>query len=90
MRDIMVIFPVKGDGACLYNAVAAYLYGDESQSAHLRRMAHQYIIMNWWYWKHIPLPFTESVGVGSNSFTITKSTEKELFDFLESDESLLM
>ena len=47
--------------------------------------------MNWWYWKQIiPLPFTESVGVGSNSFTITKSTEKELFEFLESDEFLLM
>ena len=91
MRDIMLIFPILGDGACLYNALAAFLYEDQKQSANLRRMAHQFIVMHWWYWKqYIPLPFTEQVGVGSRKVIITKETEKELHEFLLSDESLLM
>ena len=91
MRDSMLIFPILGDGACLYNALAAFLYEDQKQSANLRRMAHQFIVMHWWYWKqYIPLPFTEQVGVGSRKVLITKVTEKELHEFLLSDESLLM
>ena len=91
MRDIMLIFPVSGDGACLYNAVAAFLYGDEGQSSHLRKMAHEFIVMHWWYWKYyITLPFTETVGVGNASYTVNKKTEKELFEFLQSEESLKM
>ena len=32
----------------------------EKQAPHLRRMAHQYISINWWYWRQfIILPFTE-------------------------------
>ena len=91
MRDIMMIFPISGDGACLYNAVAAYLYGDQKQSSHLRKMAHEFIVQHWWYWKqYIILPFTETVGVGSASYIVNKETEQEFFDFLRSDESLLM
>ena len=40
----MVIFPVKGDETCLYNTVAAFLYDNEFRTAHLRTIAHQYII----------------------------------------------
>ena len=91
MRDIMLIFPVSGNGACLYNAVAAFLYGDEGQSSHLRKMAHEFIVMHWWYWKYyITLPFSETVGVGNASYTVNKNTEQELFAFLQSEESLKM
>ena len=51
MRDIMLIFPILGDGACLYNALAAFLNEDQKQSANLRRMADQFIVMHWWYRK---------------------------------------
>ena len=91
MRDVMLIYPVSGDGACLYNVISAFLYEDETQSANLRRMAHQYIVMNWWYWKqYIPLPFTETVGVGKDSFKVHFDKEDEYLEFLQSDKSLLM
>ena len=91
MRDIMLIFPVSSNGACLYNGVAAFLYGDEGQSSHLRKMAHEFIVMHWWYWKYyITLPFSETVGVGNASYTVNKNTEQELFAFLQSEESQIL
>ena len=91
MTELMVVFPAKGDGACLYNALAAFLYGDKSQSPHLRRMANQFIVMNWWYWTSwYSFPFTEKVGVGKECYEVTFTCETEFHDFLQSDSSLLM
>ena len=91
MRDLMLVFPAKADGACLYNAVAAFLYGDEVQSPHLKRMANQYIVMNWWYWRSwYSFPFKERVGVGKDSYEVYFTCEAEFHEFLQSDSSLLM
>ena len=87
----MLILSITGDGACLYRAVSAFLYEDESQAPHLRRMAHQFICMNWWYFKHFVIfPFIETVGVGKASFKVHFENEDELLEFLQTDDSLLM
>ena len=91
MNDIMLVLSISGDGACLYNAIAVFLYEDESQAPQLRRMAHQYICTHWWYWKqYITLPFKEVVGVGKAREFVSFETEDQLLDFLQTDRSLLM
>ena len=90
MTDFMLILSITGDGACLYRAVSAFLYEDESQAPHLRRMAHQFICMNWWYFKHFVIfPFIETVGVGKDSFKVHFENEDELLEFLQTDDSLI-
>ena len=87
----MLVLSISGDGACLYNAIAVFLYEDESQAPQLRRMAHQYICKHWWYWKqYITLPFKEVVGVGKACEDVSYEKEDQLLDFLQTDRSLVM
>ena len=55
--DDLVVYEVKGDGGCFYNACAAHIYKDESQTDILRMLAHSFIVEHWWYFRDFfPLP----------------------------------
>ena len=56
-----VIVQVRGDGACMFNAVAAGIYGSDKQSWVLRSLFHYFIVEHWDFYK---VPFKETVGVG--------------------------
>ena len=56
-----VIVQVHGDGACMFNAVAAGIYGSDKQSWVLRSLFHYFIVEHWDFYK---VPFKETVGVG--------------------------
>ena len=83
------IYPVPGDGSCLFGALAAHVYKDELQASNLRRLCHYYIVDNWWYFQHyLPMPFIETVGVGAESYRVCIDNHEELKNFLLSDTSL--
>ena len=56
-----VIVRVRGDGACMFNAVAAGIYGSDKQSWVLRSLFHYFIVEHWDFYK---VPFKETVGAG--------------------------
>ena len=71
-----LIYSIPGDGSCLYGSASAHIYHDEHQVSNLRRLIHHHIFNNWWYYSSfIPLPFKETVGVGSSSFQVNFETE---------------
>ena len=60
-----VIVRVRGDGACMFNAVAASIYGSDKHSWVLRSLVHSFIVENWdFYCHYYRVPFQEDVGVG--------------------------
>ena len=82
---------VPGNGACLYNAAAAHVYGDPEYGDYLRRQAHDFIIARWNNYKSfVTFPFSEMVGVGANAFRVYLSTEHDFLNFLRSNDSLRM
>ena len=84
-----LIYSVPGDGACFYNSAAAHIYQDENQASNLRRLAHYFIVNNWWFFKDFySFPFVEQVGVGEQKKSVFKETESDLTSFLLSEESL--
>ena len=80
------------DGACVTNSTAVHIFEDEDEGPKLKRIVNNYIADNWdnYFVYKIPLPYTETVGVGEHSKTITKTTKDELLEFLRSEESLLV
>ena len=81
-----VIYKVDGNGACIYNASAAHVYGDPSKADELRRESHKFIVKHWNYYRHFwSLPFDEIVGVGENKYKVHITTEADLIQFLLSD-----
>ena len=84
-----VIYPVDGDGLCLYNSFAAHVYGDPKKSPDLRREAHKFIVKNWSFYKQFwALPYEETIGVGDEKYTVRITTETALKHFLLSEHSL--
>ena len=85
----LVVFPIKGDGACLYGSASAHIYHDEDQMQNFRKIIHQHIINNWWHYSSfITFPYTETVGVGKSKYTIHLETETEYLGFLLSERSM--
>ena len=80
------------DGACVTNSAAIHIFEDEDEGPKLKRLINNYIADNWdnYFVYKIPLPYTETVGVGKHSKTIIKTTKEELLEFLRSEESLLV
>ena len=84
-----VIYPVPGDGSCLFGALAAHIYKDETQASNLRRLVRYYMVDNWWYFQlFLSIPFTETVGVGSDSYRVFFDNYEDLKSFLLTDSSL--
>ena len=87
--DDMVIYKIKGFGACFYSSCAAHIYKDENQSGFLRILGHNFIVNNWWYFRdYFPLPFIATIGVGGEYQTMYIEDENELHSFLLSEKSL--
>ena len=60
-----VIVRVRGDGACMFNAVAAGIYGSDKQFWVLRSLVHSFIVEHWDYYCHFyKVPFNLRNGWG--------------------------
>ena len=85
----LVVYKIPGDGSCFFGSCSAHVYQDETQVDHIRRMAHYFLVENWWYFEEfITLPFIETVGVGAGSYNVCYDTVDELHAFFLRDESL--
>ena len=85
----LVIYKIPGDGSCFFGSCSAHVYEDETQVDHIRRMAHYFLVENWWYFQEfITMPFIETVGVGVGSYNVCYDTIEELHAFFLRDESL--
>ena len=90
LRGYRLKYNSKPNGACLENSAAVHIYENEDDGSELKKRINNHIADNWdnFYQYKIPLPYTETVGVGENSHVIKKSTKSEIIDFLRSKESL--
>ena len=83
------VYVIPGDGSCLFGALAAHIYQDESQVMNLRRLCHYYMVENWWYYaQFFALPFIETVGVGAESYSVHINNYDDLKSFFLSNNSL--
>ena len=81
---------IPGDGSCLFNAAAQWIYGGFEHMKKLRKQSHLFLVQNWQYYhKFISLPFIETVVVGKSAYEVRKETYEEMKSFLLSDDSIL-
>ena len=86
-----LFFPAAGNGLCLDTCSAVSVYEDPGQAEHVRRMRHNHIVSNWWFYQpYFSLPYTETVGVGEGSYQVHINNYDDLKTFLSGDESLFV
>ena len=89
IKDDLVIYKVRGDGACFYSSCAAHIYRDENQFGILRMIFHQFIVDNWWFFSDFfPFPYVATIGVGENFHSVCINNVRELHSFLLSPDSM--
>ena len=90
LRGYRLRYKIKADGACVNNALAVALYEDEAEGENVKRRVLNHIVENFdnYYINKIGLPYTETFGVGEESYQVTKVTGEELKKFFMSEEAL--
>ena len=90
LKGFKMIYRTIPNGACLENALAVHVYGDENMGPKVKEKVNNHIADYYdpFYHEKISLPYKEKVGVGKNSYVVEKKTKEELIDFLRSKESL--
>ena len=92
LRGYRMVYRSQPDGACLDSCAAVHVYEDADEASKLKKRVNHHVADNWdnYYKDKIPLPYTETVGVGKHAHTITKTTDEEMIDFLRSDDALMV
>ena len=92
LRGYRMRYKAEANGACAQSCTAVHIHEDEGESREVKKRINNHIADNWdeYYQYKIGLPYVETVGVGKDANTITKSTREEMLSFLRSDESLLV
>ena len=90
LGDLSLIRKAKGDGACLTNCAAMFIYEDEDMGREVKKMVNDHMINNWtsFYKYKVAFPFSQTVGVGEKSKQVLLNTEDDYLNFLRSDEAL--
>ena len=83
-------FKTKPDGACLDSCLAVHVYEDKGEASNMKKRINNHVADIWenYYTYKIPLPFTETVGVGEFAKVVNKETTEEMLEFLRSEEAL--
>ena len=92
LKGYRMIYKVFGNGACAQNATAVHLYEDEEEANKVKKKVNEHIADNFdnYYQHRMVLPYTETVGVGKHSKTITVTTAQEMKAFLKSEDALMV
>ena len=91
LRGYRMGYKAVPNGACLQNCVAVHVYEDQDEGAKLKKRLNNHVADNWLYYKDkIALPYVETVGVGEYAKVVEIDTEKEMIEFLKSDEALMV
>lgn len=92
LRGYKMIFKSQPNGACLDNCAAVHIYEDVDEAPKLKKRVNYHVADNWdnYYKYKIPLPFTQTVGVGEHAKNVTIKTREEMLQFLKSDDALMV
>ena len=90
LKGFKMIYKTLGNGRCLENSVAVHIFEDEDEGENVKKLVNNFIADNWDNYFHhkIALPYTETIGVGSNAKCVRKESKEEMLAFLRSEESL--
>ena len=74
------------------NCAAVHIYEDVDEAPKLKKRVNYHVADNWDnYYRHkIPLPYTQTVGVGKHAKNVTIKTREEMIHFLKSDDALMV
>ena len=92
LRGYKLRYKAEPNGACLDNCLAVHVYEDEDEGPKVKKRLNHHVAENWDnYYKHkIPLPYEETVGVGEYSKQIRVTNREEMFEFLSSEDALMV